>query len=71
LTPRISERVRAPPPVGRRAQRDAVAFAVDDDCTKAVRADRLRRLDDAPPELLDLSHRVAHPAVRVQVDKDA
>jgi hypothetical protein len=29
-------------------QRDPVAFAVDDDRAKAVRADRLRRLDDAP-----------------------
>ena len=45
--------------VRRGVQRHAVAFAVDDDRAKAVRSERMRRLDDLAAMCLDLPQRFA------------
>src|SRR5205814_1404429 len=56
--------------VGIGMQRDAVAFAVEHDGAKAVRADALDRLQHPATLLFSLAHGVAHAAVDVHVDKD-
>src|SRR5882672_5186290 len=52
-------------------QRDPIAFAVENDRPKAVRADGADRLQDFAPAPLGLADRLPDPAVHVQVNQKA